>query len=82
MPEWPNGTDSRSVGLVPSRVRIPFPSDFYKMFKKEEAAVKCLKEDWHRETVGWMLLGERALKKVWSNPKDEVVWKNTYRYHR
>ncbi len=32
MPERSNGTDSRSVGLVPTRVRIPFPTSAFSDF--------------------------------------------------
>ncbi len=45
------------------------------ILKKEEEVVKHLEEDERKETIGWMLLAEDALKKVWDNPKDEKVWK-------
>ncbi len=36
MPEWSNGQDLRSCGLVPTRVRTPFPALIMK-YNKEEA---------------------------------------------
>ena len=27
-----------------------------------------------KETIGWMLLAEKSLRKLWDNPKDEKVW--------
>ena len=31
MPEWSNGTDSKSVGLVPTQVRILFSALYFKI---------------------------------------------------
>lgn len=32
MPEWSNGTDSKSVGLVPTKVRILLPAFILKNY--------------------------------------------------
>ncbi len=45
------------------------------ILKKEEEVVKHLEEDERKEAIGWMLLTEGALKKVWDNQKDKKVWK-------
>ena len=42
---------------------------------KEENVEKQMDVDERKETIGWMILAEHALKKVWDNPKDEETWK-------
>ncbi|MFH0869211.1 MAG: AbrB/MazE/SpoVT family DNA-binding domain-containing protein [archaeon] len=34
---------------------------------------KILSEE-EKEQLGWMLLAEKSLAKIWDNPKDEAVW--------
>jgi len=31
--------------------------------------------DIKKENAGWMLLGEKSLKDLWDNPKDDKAWK-------
>ncbi len=38
------------------------------------AAARTLSEA-EKERLGWMILAEQSLAKVWDNPKDEAVWK-------
>lgn len=45
------------------------------MIKKEDAVVKQLGEYERKEEIGWLILGEKSLAKVWDNAKDEKTWK-------
>lgn len=45
------------------------------ILKKEEEIARYLGEDEQKERLGWMLLAEHSLKKIWDNSKDEAVWK-------
>ncbi|MBI4141383.1 AbrB/MazE/SpoVT family DNA-binding domain-containing protein [Candidatus Woesearchaeota archaeon] len=45
------------------------------ILKKEEEIARYFDEDEKKERLGWMLLAEQSLKKIWDNPKDEAVWK-------
>ncbi len=77
---------SRGQIVIPEEVRdhmkikkgtklILLEKDGTIILKREEEIVKHLEEDERKETIGWMLLAEQSLKKVWDNPKDEEVWK-------
>lgn len=77
---------SRGQIVIPEEVRIHLKikqgtklvlmeKDGTIILKKEEEVVKHLEEDERKEAIGWMLLTEGALKKVWDNQKDEKVWK-------
>ena len=39
MPEWSNGVDSKSTGLVPTQVRTLFPAALF-FFEKKKPALK------------------------------------------
>lgn len=45
------------------------------LLKREEEVVKHIEEGERKETIGWMILAEKSLEKVWDNPKDEKNWK-------
>ena len=45
------------------------------LIKKEEELAKHLQEEKGKEEIGWMILAQKSLEKVWDNPKDEKVWK-------
>ncbi|MBI3037045.1 AbrB/MazE/SpoVT family DNA-binding domain-containing protein [Candidatus Woesearchaeota archaeon] len=45
------------------------------LLKREDAITKRLEETETKETIGWLILGEKSLEKVWDNAKDEKTWK-------
>ena len=51
-----------------SRIILEKESDFL-------AAMKNPLTEIEKEKLGWMILAEKSLAKVWDNPKDEEVWK-------
>lgn len=39
------------------------------------ASMKSGMSEEEKERLGWMILAEQSLAKIWDNPKDEEVWK-------
>ncbi len=48
-----------------NRVILEKVQDFMKEIERVE-----------QERIGWMLLGEKGMAKIWGNPQDEEVWKH------
>lgn len=51
-----------------NRIVLEKESDFLGGMKKELAEET-------KDRLGWMILAEKGLAKIWDNPKDEEVWK-------
>jgi len=51
-----------------------FERDGLILLKKEEDVEMTISFDEKKESIGWMLLGEKSLKEVWDNPKDDKTW--------
>ncbi len=77
---------SRGQIVIPEKVRkqlgihtgsklVLFAKQDSLILKKEEQLVKAFEHTERKEELGWMLLGEKALAKVWDNPQDEETWK-------
>ena len=77
---------SRGQIVIPEEVRnhlkikqgtklVLLERDSTLILKKEEEVAKHLEEDERKETIGWMMLAEQSLRKIWDNPKDEAAWK-------
>ena len=32
-------------------------------------------DTYKKEKIGWMMIAQESMKKIWDNPKDEEVWK-------
>ena len=43
------------------------------ILEKEKDFLEQLQES-EKEKIGWLLLAEQNLKKLWDNPKDDEVW--------
>ena len=65
----------KSFGIRPGSKLVLFEQENSLLIKREEEVEKTMGNDERKEKVGWMLLGEKALKDLWDNPKDEKVWK-------
>jgi len=77
---------SRGQVVIPEKVRkhlgikagsklVLLERDGTILLKKEEEVAKHLEEDERKEQIGWMMLAEQSLRKIWDNPKDDAVWK-------
>ncbi len=44
------------------------------ILKKEDDVVRGFDVEDRREDVGWMLVAEQSLKKIWDNPIDDKIW--------
>lgn len=64
-----------NLGIKTGSKLILIEKDGTLLIKKEEEILRHLEEDGKKEEIGWMMLAEKSLQKIWDNKKDDTVWK-------
>ncbi len=60
--------DAKRLERFVEKEHYPSKSEFIRNLIKERM------KDEEKEKVGWLILAEKSMKKMWDNKKDDEVW--------